>query len=133
MHDMESRRLVCEISQSGLLLENWKSTPLTVSDLASLNVELAEFAYLSTYHTLAMRDFRFLDEVTSLLSAIQLPGYLSVVGDACHVADNIKPMFQEMYVCRSRVQIRCLSSELLGGVSIMLDQQEACEMADASI
>jgi tetratricopeptide (TPR) repeat protein len=75
-------------SQSSLLLEDWKSGPLTVSDLISLNIESAKFAYLSACHTSAMRDLRLLDESISLSSAIQLSGYPSVVGSLWQVADN---------------------------------------------
>ena len=75
-------------SQSSLLLEDWKIAPLTVSDLISLNIESAKFAYLSACHTSAMRDFRLLDESISLSSAIQLSGYPSVVGSLWQVMDS---------------------------------------------
>ena len=54
--------------------------PLTVSDLASLNIESAKLAYLSTCHTSTKQDFQILDESINLLSTIQLCGYPSVVG-----------------------------------------------------
>ena len=72
-------------SQSSLLLEDWKIAPLTVSDLTSLNIESAKFAYLSACHTSAMRNFHLLDESISLSSAIQLSGYPSVVGSLWQV------------------------------------------------
>ena len=75
-------------SQSSLLLEDWKIAPLTVSDLTSLNIESAKFAYLSACHTSAMRNFRLLDESISLSSAIQLSGYPSVVGSLWQVIDS---------------------------------------------
>ena len=75
-------------SQSSLLLEDWKTAPLTVSDLTSLNIESAKLAYLSACHTSAMRDFRLLDESISLSSAIQLSGYPSVVGSLWQVKDS---------------------------------------------
>lgn len=75
-------------SQSSLLLEDWKSAPLTVSDIASLNIELAKFAYLSACHTSATRDNSLLDESISLTSAIQLSGYPSVIGTLWGVADD---------------------------------------------
>jgi tetratricopeptide (TPR) repeat protein len=75
-------------SQSHLLLEDWKNAPLTVSDLTSLNIESATFAYLSACHTSAMRNFRLLDESITLSSAIQLCGYPSVVGSLWQVMDN---------------------------------------------
>jgi tetratricopeptide (TPR) repeat protein len=75
-------------SQSSLLLEDWKIAPLTVSDLTSLNIRSAKFAYLSACHTSAMQNFRLLDESISLSSAIQLSGYSSVVGSLWQVMDS---------------------------------------------
>ena len=75
-------------SQSSLLLEDWKTASLTVSDLTSLNIESAKLAYLSACHTSATRDFRLLDESISLSSAIQLSGYPSVVGSLWQVMDR---------------------------------------------
>ena len=75
-------------SQSSLLLQDWKISPLTVSDLISLNIESAKFAYLSACHTSAMRYFKLMDESISLSSAIQLSGYPSVVGSLWQLADN---------------------------------------------
>jgi tetratricopeptide (TPR) repeat protein len=54
-------------SQSSLLLEDG---PITVSDLASLNIKSAKFAYLSACHSSTMRSFGLLDESISLSSAI---------------------------------------------------------------
>ena len=72
-------------SQSHLLLED---SSLTVSDLISLNIESAKFAYLSACHTSTMRNFRLLDESISLSSAVQLCGYPSVVGSLWQVGDK---------------------------------------------
>ena len=74
-------------SQSSLLLKDWKTSPLTVSDLTSLNIMSAKFAYLSACHTSTMRDIYLLDESISLSSAIQLSGYPSVVGSLWQVTD----------------------------------------------
>ena len=75
-------------SQSSLLLEDWKTVPLTVSDLTSLNIELAKLAYLSACRTSTTRDIDLLDESISLTSAVQLSGYPSVVGTLWQVGDN---------------------------------------------
>jgi hypothetical protein len=75
-------------SQSSLLLKDWKNSPLTVSDLTSLNIESPKFAFLSACHTSAMRDIRLLDESIHLSSAIQLSGYPSVVGSLWEVGDH---------------------------------------------
>jgi len=74
-------------SESSLLLNDWKATPLSVLDLSSLNVESAKFAYLSACHTSATRGVRMLDESINLSSAIQLCGYPSVVGSLWQVDD----------------------------------------------
>jgi CHAT domain-containing protein len=74
-------------SQSTLLLEDWKTVPLTVLDLASLNVQSAKLAYLSACRTSSTRDFRLLDESINLSSAIQLSGYPSVVGSLWEIND----------------------------------------------
>jgi hypothetical protein len=71
-------------SQSNLLLRE----PLMVSDLTSLNIESAKFAYLSACDTSAMRNFHLLDESISLSSAIQLSGYPSVIGSLWQVKDS---------------------------------------------
>jgi tetratricopeptide (TPR) repeat protein len=75
-------------SQSSLLLKDWRTSPLTVADLVSLNIKGARFAYLSACHTAAMRDLRLLDESISLSSAVQLSGYPSVVGSLWWVGDT---------------------------------------------
>jgi hypothetical protein len=38
-------------SQRSLFLKDWKTSPLTVSDLTPLQIKNAEFAYLSACHT----------------------------------------------------------------------------------
>ena len=79
------------LSQSSLLLEDWKSSPFTVSDITSLNLDSVKFAYLSACHTSAMRDFRLLNESICLSLAIQLSGYPSVVSSLWQVSDRHSP------------------------------------------
>ena len=74
-------------SQSSFLLNDWKTAPLTVSDITSLKT-VGQFAYLSACHTSTSYDIRLLDESISLSSAIQLSGYPSVVGSLWSVTDN---------------------------------------------
>ena len=80
--------LVSDPSQSRLLLCDWETAPLTVSDFVSLNCPLPQLAYLSACHTANMVTFRLLDESINLSAAIQLAGYPSVVGTLWHVADD---------------------------------------------
>ena len=75
-------------SQSRLLLNDWEKSPLTVSDIIALNVQLPQLAYLSACHTASIRDSRLLDQSIHLSSAIQLSGYPSVVGTLWQVSDR---------------------------------------------
>jgi CHAT domain-containing protein len=75
-------------SQSCPLFEDWKTMPLTVSDLLSLKLEFGTFAYLSACQTYATEDISLLDESRSLSSAIQLLRYPSVIGSLWDVDDQ---------------------------------------------
>jgi hypothetical protein len=75
-------------SQSQLLMTDWKDNPLTVSDIASQNLQLSQFAYLSACHTASARDLRLLDESIHLASVIQLAGFPSVIGTLWKVQDK---------------------------------------------
>lgn len=74
--------------RSSLLLNDWQTTPFTVSDIISLSIESAGFAYLSACHTSRIKEFTLLDESISLSSSIQLSGYPSVVGTLWEVMDS---------------------------------------------
>ena len=75
-------------SKSRLLLNDWRTNPLTVSEITSLNISGPQFAYLSACNTANLRDFQLLDESIHLASAVQLAGYPSVIGTLWNVADN---------------------------------------------
>lgn len=76
-------------SQSRLLLTDWQTAPLTVSDLGALNTLMPQFAYLSACHTASTRDFKLLDEsIINLASAVQLSGYASVIGTLWYAFDE---------------------------------------------
>jgi hypothetical protein len=75
-------------SQSQLLLCDWETAPLTVSDIASLNLQVPQLAYLSACHTANAVAFRLIDESINLSTALQLAGYPSVVGTLWHVEDR---------------------------------------------
>ena len=90
-------------SQSKLLLNDWQDSPLTVSDLTALNVQMPQLAYLSACHSASARDISLLSESINLSSAIQLSGYPSVVGTLWQVEDNhsaeiAKDVYQQMLV-----------------------------------
>lgn len=75
-------------SESKLLLSDWKTSPLTVSDLSSINSEFPQFAFLSACHSASMRELNLLDESITLSSAIQLAGFSSVIGTLWRVKDQ---------------------------------------------
>ena len=75
-------------SQSMLLLNDWKTSPLIVSDLTSAKIQLPQFAYLSACHTSSSRDLNLLDESIHLSSGVQLAGYPSVIGSLWQVNDK---------------------------------------------
>lgn len=82
-------------SKSMLLLIDWKARPLTVSDIASLNIEGGQFAYLSACDTARGLDIRLLDESINLAVAMQLAGYPSVVGTLWQVLDKTAAVVAE--------------------------------------
>jgi CHAT domain-containing protein len=75
-------------SKSSLLSMDWEENPLTVSDVASSNIQDGQFAYLSACYTSGGMDIHLLDEFINLSSAIQLAGYPSVIGTLWHVMDK---------------------------------------------
>ena len=74
-------------SQSKLLLSDWQTEPLTVSNLASQALKMSQFAYLSACHTASARNLSLLDESIHLASSFQIAGYPSVVGTLWEVGD----------------------------------------------
>ena len=69
-------------------VNDWESSPLTVADIASLEVKDSQFAFLSACHTASGK---LADESIHLISAIQLAGYASVVGTLWKVLDENSP------------------------------------------
>lgn len=76
-------------SQSCLLLDDWKTNPLTVGDLREswLQRSPAFLAYLSACSTGNNQVDRLLDEAIHLVSAFQLAGFRHVVGTLWEVSD----------------------------------------------
>jgi CHAT domain-containing protein len=71
---------------SGLLLHDHQDSPLTVADLAGLDLGDAQMAYLSACDT-AVGNQRLADESVHLTSALQLAGYRHVIGTLWPVGD----------------------------------------------
>ena len=79
-----------EPSQSCLLLEDWKSNPLTVGDLRDHRLQDSPpfLGYLSACSTGANEADRLADEGIHLVSALQLAGFRHVVGTLWEVSDQ---------------------------------------------
>ncbi|CAH0050984.1 unnamed protein product [Clonostachys solani] len=78
-------------SNSRLLLEDWKQSPLRVADLLELNLrERSPFlAYLSACGTSQVHNESLADESIHLVSACQLSGFRHVIGTLTSVEDEI--------------------------------------------
>ncbi|EPS45562.1 hypothetical protein H072_457 [Dactylellina haptotyla CBS 200.50] len=78
-----------EPSQSCLLLDDWKSSPLTVEALwkRKLQINPPFLAYLSACSTGSNRHTYLLDEGIHLISACQLAGFQHVIGTLWEVND----------------------------------------------
>ncbi|KAJ4116190.1 hypothetical protein NW768_011163 [Fusarium equiseti] len=76
-------------SQSRLLLDDWKTDPLTVGDLREswLQESPAFLAYLSACSTGSNKGSGLSDEAIHLVSAFQLAGFRHVVGTLWEVSD----------------------------------------------
>jgi hypothetical protein len=79
---------IIDPSKSYLVLNDWKTDPLRVSDLISMNILSGLFAYLSACNTANTRNLRLLDESINLASSIHLSGYPSVVGTLWTINDR---------------------------------------------
>ena len=76
--------------ESALLLEDWKTDPLTVQDLFQTNVQLRSpfLAFLSACGTGRIKDKRYIDEGVHLISACQLAGFRHVIGTLWEIQDE---------------------------------------------
>ncbi|RYP29513.1 hypothetical protein DL767_006703 [Monosporascus sp. MG133] len=79
-----------EPSQSCLLLEDWKSNPLTVGDLRDRKLQKNPpfLGYLSACSTGANEVTKLADEGIHLISALQLAGFRHVIGTLWEVSDK---------------------------------------------
>lgn len=84
-------------SASRLLVHDHLEHPLTVADIARLDLRDAELAYLSACGT-AHAGLRLADEALHLTSALQLAGYRHVVGTLWAIEDTVaKRIAQRFY------------------------------------
>jgi hypothetical protein len=79
-----------EPSRSCLLLEDWKTNPLTVADLRDhwFHSSAPLLAYLSACSTGSTRAEKLIDEAIHLMSACQLAGFRHVVGTLWEADDR---------------------------------------------
>jgi tetratricopeptide (TPR) repeat protein len=75
-------------AMSKLLLVDWKESPLTISDIMSVHMECSEFAFLSACHTAHTHEISLTQEVSTLVSAMHLAGFPSVVGTLWQVRER---------------------------------------------
>ncbi|MFB7497219.1 CHAT domain-containing protein [Streptomyces sp. NPDC056161] len=76
-------------SASRLLLHDHARAPLTVGDLAAVDLEGAQLAYLSACHTALNVADHLMDESMHLAGAFQLAGFPRVVGTLWMVDDEV--------------------------------------------
>ena len=74
-------------SQSRLILDDWKTEPLSIADITALRLEVSQFAYLSACHAADSRSVGLMDEAIHLAGACQLAGFPSVVGTLWQIND----------------------------------------------
>jgi tetratricopeptide (TPR) repeat protein len=77
-------------SKSSLLLDDWKSEPLTVATLLETNLRKGSpfLAYLSACGTGQIKDDKSIDESIHLISGCQLAGFRHVIGTLWEVNDE---------------------------------------------
>lgn len=77
-------------AQSLLLLRDWQTNPLTVSDLRELNMHVSApfLGFLSACSTSANERIRLVDEAIHLAGSLQLAGFRHVVGTLWEVDDE---------------------------------------------
>jgi tetratricopeptide (TPR) repeat protein len=75
-------------SASSLLLSDWETNPLTVSDINALKLKNAQLACLSACHASGNRVLNLLDEGIHLTGAFQMAGFPQAIGTLWQVDDE---------------------------------------------
>lgn len=75
-------------SASSLLLSDWETNPLTISDVNALKLPNARLAYLSACHASSNRALALLDEGIHLTGAFQMAGFPRAIGTLWQVDDE---------------------------------------------
>lgn len=84
-------------SKSQIILEDWESQPLSITDIARLKLEGVRLAYLSACHAARNVSFQLLDEAIHMTGACQLAGFPTVIGTLWHVSDMFSAMVAENF------------------------------------
>lgn len=100
-------------SESCLLLQDWETDPLTVADIAALDLKSARLAYLSACHATSMRVMNLLDEGFHLAGAFQLAGFVQTVGTLWQVNDERAAMVSQKVYSKMLAQGKGLELEKL--------------------
>lgn len=74
--------------KSMLLLQDWEQNPLTISDLRTLGLRQAVLASLSACFTANAGVENLQDEIIHLASAMQVAGFINVVGSLWYVGEQ---------------------------------------------
>jgi hypothetical protein len=77
-----------EPSKSMLLLDDWETDPFTVGDIRHLDIKEAQLAVLSACFTANAGVENLQDEVSHLVSSIQIAGFCSVIGSYWYVGER---------------------------------------------
>jgi tetratricopeptide (TPR) repeat protein len=83
-------------SASSLLLSDWETNPLMVSDINTLKLENAQLAYLSACHASSNRVLDLLDEGIHLTGAFQMAGFPQTIGTLWQVEDERSVQISKM-------------------------------------
>ncbi|MFL1376030.1 CHAT domain-containing tetratricopeptide repeat protein [Nocardiopsis protaetiae] len=84
-------------SSSFLLLHGHAQNPFTVADLAPIQLEQAELAYLSACNTAAVDTPELLDEGIHVASAFQLAGFPHVIGTLWAAQDRLSVRVADLF------------------------------------
>lgn len=82
-------------SESGILFSDWKSNLFSVVDVARINLDKVELAYLSMCHAAKNMDLKLLDESIHMTGACQLAGFPTVIGTLWQVDDEYSAKIAE--------------------------------------
>jgi tetratricopeptide (TPR) repeat protein len=115
-------------SKSNLGLTDWKTEPLTISDIMLMKLQSAQLIYLSTCHAANNRSHDLLDESIHIASAFQLAGFPRVVATLWQVGDessaSVAREFYEGLLNQSSVEVGRTALSLHNAIRKLRDQTQ---------